>query len=291
MLKKLAILLTIGLLVFGCSSSDKADAEKQQQTQTASESSGPNVEIAYSMKVSGIPMMSEMTFNQTYYTNGDIGRVEMESIIPVGEKTRTSKFSTIIDVDNRVVHYVNDISKTFADVPFPDSAATPPATSPEMTISVDPNGETKTIAGVECKGIDLALEISYVAQDKPVKSTMSGTLWVSDDFPGYDLYKSFQEKTREALPVGQMQSGGFLDFMLKFGMSRDNLDSLYASMDGFPFGGDLVFTLNKGLPNSFDLNTKLTVTETNTNPIDPSMFAVPEDYTKSEVMQVMMPSN
>ncbi len=282
MLKKLAILLTISLLILGCSPSEETDAETTQ--------SDSYVTIAYTMKVSGIPMMAEMTFNQKYLTDGAIGRVEMESIIPVGEDTKTSKFSTIIDVDNRVVHYVNDVSKTFATVPFPDSLSTPPMTSPEMTISVEPNGQVDTIAGIECDGIDLALEISFVAQDQPVKSTMSGTLWTSEDFPGYASYQAFQEKTRNALPSGQMQSGGFLDFLTRFGMSRENLDSLYAAMKGFPFSGDLVITLNKGLPNSFDLNTRLEMIETNTDAIDRALFSVPEEYTETEVMQIMMPS-
>jgi hypothetical protein len=290
MLKKLAVLLTIGLLVFGCSPSEKTDGETPQQTQSVP-GTDSDVTITYTMKVSGIPMMAEMTFNQKYLSDGTIGRVEMESIIPVGEDTRISKFSTIVDVDNRVVHYVNDVSKTFKTIPFPDSLITPPATSPEMTISVEPNGQVDTIAGIECNGIDLALEISFVAQDQPVKSTMSGTLWTSGDFPGYASYQAFQEKTKNALPSGQMQSGGFLDFLTKFGMSRENLDSLYASMSGFPFAGDLVFTLNKGLPNGFDLNTKLEVTEVNTDAIDRALFTVPEDYTESEVMQIMMPSN
>ena len=282
MLTKLAILLTISLLILGCSPSEETDAETTQ--------SDSYVTIAYTMKVSGIPMMAEMTFNQKYLTDGAIGRVEMESIIPVGEDTKTSKFSTIIDVDNRVVHYVNDVSKTFATVPFPDSLSTPPMTSPEMTISVEPNGQVDTIAGIECDGIELALEISFVAQDQPVKSTMSGTLWTSEDFPGYASYQAFQEKTRNALPSGQMQSGGFLDFLTRFGMSRENLDSLYAAMKGFPFSGDLVITLNKGLPNSFDLNTRLEMIETNTDAIDRALFSVPEEYTETEVMQIMMPS-
>jgi len=287
MSKKIALLLLAGVIAFGCSSEKKEPAPETQAQNVPS----PNgdVTIAYTMMVSGIPMMGELTFNQKYLTDGAIGRVDMESIIPVGDQVRKSNFATIIDLDSQKIDYINDLAKTYAAVPFPDSAAVPPQTSPEIQISVKPMGNTETIAGTQCEEEEVAFTVSFKVNDKDVTTSMSGSLWVSKDFPGYDTYRAFQAACKEKMTDPRMQSGGFLDFLTRFNLSRENLDTLYAALGGYPFGGNLDFKVNSGLPNSFDLKTKLEVTAISTAPIDPALFTVPEDYTPVDVSQVMAP--
>lgn len=287
MLKKIVLLLLVGVMAFGCSS-DEPETTPETKAQVAPKP-GPNVAISYTMLVSGIPMMGEMTFNQRYLTDGLIGRVEMESIIPVGDQVRTSEFATILDLDNQIVHYVNDAAKTYSDVPFPDPASIPPATSPEITIEAEPTGQVDSLVGAECEEIDVAFTVAYKVKDQDVTTSMSGKLWVSKDFPGYDTYKAYQARSLEMLTDSRMQTGGFLDFLTRFNLSRENLDELYAALGGFPFGGDLEFKINEGLPQTFDLKTKLEVTDINTEDLDMAIFSVPEDYTPVDLSQVMAP--
>ncbi|MFH1891172.1 MAG: DUF4412 domain-containing protein [Candidatus Zixiibacteriota bacterium] len=287
MLKRIVLLMLVGVMVFGCSS-EKSETTPVEKTQNAPKPDS-DVAISYTMLVSGIPMMGEMTFNQRYLTDGEIGRVEMESIIPVGDQVRTSEFATIVDLDNQMVHYVNDAAKTFASVPFPDSASIPPVTSPEITIKAEWTGQVDSMVGIQCEERDVAFTVSYKVRDQDVTTSMSGKLWVSKDFPGYNTFLAFQAKSLEKLTDSRMQSGGFLDFLTRFNLSRENLDSLYAALGGFPFGGDLEFKINEGLPQSFDLKTKLEVTDVSTDNLDTEIFAVPEDYTPVDLSQVMAP--
>jgi hypothetical protein len=158
-----------------------------------------------------------------------------------------------------------------------------------MQISVKPTGNVDTLAGTPCEEEEVAFSVSFKVKDQDVTTSMSGNLWVSKDFPGYDTYKAFQAACKQKLTDPRMQSGGFLDFLTRFSLSRENLDSLYAALDGYPFGGNLDFKVNQGLPNTFDLKTKLEVTDVSTAAIDPALFAVPEDYTTVDVSQVMAP--
>jgi hypothetical protein len=118
---------------------------------------------------------------------------------------------------------------------------------------------------------------------------MDGTLFVSDNFPGYDTYKEFNSKTSEALRGQPVQTGGFLDFMTRMGVSRQSLDSLYSALGGFAFEGTLNFVLNQGLSNALNMTTSLEVTDVSTDPIDRNLFGVPSDYTMTDPMRVMAP--
>jgi len=288
MLRKSLVVFLIGLLMFGCSPSEKEGetSEKMEPVPTAD----ADLSIAYTLVVSGIPMVGEMTFNQKYITDGETGRVEMESVIPVGQETRTASFATIIDLNNKKLNYVNDVTKTYATIDIPDSAKVPPETSPEMKLEVNPTGEVDTVAGIEVKSLDIALELNYMIQDKPATTTMSGVLWVSDAFTGYDAFKAFKANMKNKIADKRLQSGGFLDFLTRFNMSRDNLDELYDKLSGFPFRGELEFNINEGLPNGFTLTTNLNVTDVSNEAIDKAVFAVPEGYTVTDVQQVMSPA-
>jgi hypothetical protein len=302
MQKAVLITLLIGLVAFGCSSSDNSDQEAQQTEQQSEQQAvqqtkterpeippptGDNVSIKYTLTVSGMPMMGDMTFNQRYISDGSIGRTDMESRIPVSGQTRMSKFGTIIDVDNRIISYVNDVSKTYASEDMPDLSDQNQEVAPDVTISVKPNGKVKTVAGVECEGVDV--DFNLPAKDERPATSMNGELYVSNNFPGYDTYKKFNNKTGMALRGQQVQTGGFLDFMTRMNVGRGTLDSLYAALGGLAFEGSLNFVLNKGQSNALNMTTNLEVTEVSTDPIDRSLFGIPEDYTEANSMQVMAP--
>jgi hypothetical protein len=287
MIKKAILVMMSAALIFSCSPSEKANSKTSEGGTPAGQAAGGNLSIAYTMTVSGIPMMSNITFNQQYTTDGAAARVDMESLIPMGDTTRTSRFSTVIDLDKKVVLYLNDVSKIYASIPIPASSSVPPSTSPQLSIEVKPLSETKVIAGVECKGVDVSFAIPIKTADKEATTRMTGKFWVSDSFVGYDAFNSFKARAISEIADKRMQPGGFLDFLQRFGMSRDNLDSFYTKLGGFPFAGDVSLAINEGLPNTFNMGLTLQVQDVKSDKIDKSRFAVPEGYTPAEVSQVM----
>lgn len=285
--KVLFLLLFAGVLIIGCGGNDTEEPGESGETGVTS----PGMVVDYSLSVSGIPMMEEMTFNYQFCTDGERGRMSSESIIPAGEKVRKQSLAHITNIPDSVQTYMNEVTKTYATINFPDPSTVPPSTAPDASIEVEPTGDTKMILGTECREVTVNLEVSKVGAGGTSTTALTGNLWVSDSFPGYDLYQAFQSKSRDVIGESRLQGSGYFEFLTRSGFSRSNLTGLYSEVGGFPFEGDLELVLNKGSQNQTNIKTSIKVSSVSAEPVQQSMFEIPEDYTEVEVGQVMSPGN
>jgi hypothetical protein len=283
--------LLAGLLMLGCSSSEETGEVETAEETPVRQPTGEGVTIDYSLVVSGLPMLGEMTFNYQFSTDGKIGKMASESIIPAGDDVRRSKLAYVTDLDAAVQTYLNETTKTFASIDFPDPSQVPPSTSPEAGVQVNETGNVKEILGIECKEVDVSMEVTREGPEGPVTTSMSGKLWVSNGFEGYDLYEAFQKATQEAIGKTRLQGSGYFEFLIRSGFSRDNLDQLYEGIGAFPFEGTLDLAIKQGSSRQAEMVTKLEVTEISSDPIDPSAFGIPEEYTEVDLGQVSRPGN
>jgi hypothetical protein len=287
-LKAIFLALLAGLLIAGCSSTEKT--EKAEKTEEPGPPS-PGVAIDYTLIVSGLPMLEDMTFNYRFLTDGQVGKMSSESIIPAGDQVRTTKLSYVTNLETGTQTFLNDVTKTYASIDIPDPSTTPPSTGPEATIQMDTTGNTKMIAGAQCREVNVMMEISKPAatEEGTTTTTVTGNLWVSNDFDGYSLYDDFQVKLREAIGESRVQGSGYFEFLTRSGFSRDNLNMLYETINGFPMSGTLELALNQGSSRPANMTTKIDVTAISTDPMSRSVFGVPEGYTEVDIGQVNRP--
>lgn len=284
--KRLFVALLIGLLVLGCSSSEDTeqvgDAEEVIQT-------SPGVTIDFTLVVSGLPGFGAMTFNYEFITDGRTGRMGSESIIPAGEQERVSKLAYVTDIDGRTQTYMNSATKTYSTVTFPDSATVPPITHPEAEISVEPTGNVKELLGVQCSEVTISLEVSNETGQGTGTTSLKGNLWVNGDFEGYDAYMGFQRVSQDAIKHTRLQGSGYFEFLVRAGLSRENLNKFYEQLGGFPFQGELEFARAIGDAAPTVMTVKHEVTSASADPIDASVFTIPEDFTETDLRTVTMP--
>ena len=284
MQKRIIAMLLMGLLIAGCSSSEKTEKAKEALKPDS------DVMIAYDMIVSGLPRMGDMTFKYKFSTDGQASRMATESSVPIGKEVKNMSSSLIINLDDRAEYFLNDITEVYAKVEFPDTAQIPPSTSPETSINVEPTGKVDTLLGIQCK--EITLNITTPSPAGTLSTFMTGTMWVNSDFLGYDSYRTFQMKAIDAMgKARKLQRSGPLEFLARFGMSRESLNDLYEKIDGFPFKANLQSKVNEGSSKEFTLTINMEATEISNDAIDKSYFIVPESYTEVDIRSVMMPGN
>ncbi len=282
-LKVVVAILMAAMLVLGCGQNGGDEAEKTPQLEQTAE----GVKIAYTMIVSGMPMMGDLTFKYVFRSDGVMGRMDSESIITAGDQTRTSYLSYVTNVEDSVQIFMNSGTKTYAVVSFPNPSDVPPVTSTDMEVSVEPTGETQTHVGNECETRDLLVNLPLQRQGQISESGMSGTLCVSNDFPGYDVYRNFMAHISDAVLNSRLQGSGYLEFLNRFGLTKENLETLYAEIGGFPLTGELTIDWHGSSDQPLTLVAKIDVTEIEAGPLGEDAFVVPEDYTEVDVGTVL----
>jgi hypothetical protein len=103
-------------------------------------------------------------------------------------------FTIIIDMKKNMFYWVNNESKTYVESPLPFDFAS--IIDPQMaqmmsqmlnmTVTVAPNGQTKTIGQWKCSGYDVSLNMTMM----PLKMTV----WASTDVP-FDVEKFMKLQT------------------------------------------------------------------------------------------------
>jgi len=283
LLKVAAIILLSVLLLWGCGQKSEEKAEETAPSAASAE----GVKIAYTMVVSGMPMMGDLTFNYVITTDGKMGRMDSESVVTAGDQTRKSYLSYVTNIMDSVQIFMNTGTKTFSVVNFPNPADVPPATETEMEISVEPTGKTETHLGYECNEVELIVNLPAQREGQTQNNGLSGTMCVSSDFPGYDVYKGFLDYISDVVKNRRLQGSGYLEFLNRFGLSKENLEQLYAELGGFPLAGNVTVDWRGGTAEPLKLTSKITVTEIEAGPIDPEIFVVPEGYTEVDVRTVL----
>jgi hypothetical protein len=110
--------------------------------------------------------------------------------------------STIFDVENQKM-YVLDARKKEANVwdmaAFSQEIATA-VTVGEMQASLEPNGQTRTIAGQSTDGYDLNISLPATlggAGGMPITMALTGTTWIAKGVPGAADYAAFYQGAAE----------------------------------------------------------------------------------------------
>jgi len=100
----------------------------------------------------------------------------------------TPEFSLIVDLKKNLMDWVNHANKTYVEsgLPFDFTKIAPPEMAQMlsqmmmMTVTVTPNGQTKTIGQWNCSGYDVSIQMMMM----PMKMTV----WATTDVP-FDLDK------------------------------------------------------------------------------------------------------
>lgn len=110
---------------------------------------------------------------------------------------------TIIDLKKGIIDIINHNAKTYIEstLPLDISKLLPPEMAAmaqgmmKMTVTVTPNGQTKTIGSWACKGYDVAMQMMMM----PMKMSV----WATTEVP-FDLNK-YMEKTYAAQLAAQLR--------------------------------------------------------------------------------------
>jgi hypothetical protein len=108
--------------------------------------------------------------------------------------TITSAFTIIVDMKKNMLYWVNNGNKTYIESSLPfdftkivDAQMAQMMTQMmKMTVTVTPNGQTKTIGQWKCSGYDIALNMAMM----PMKMSV----WASPDVP-FDVEKFMKFQT------------------------------------------------------------------------------------------------
>jgi hypothetical protein len=113
--------------------------------------------------------------------------------------TITPAFSIVIDMKKNMLYWINNENKTYIESPLTfelanlvdPQMAQMMAGMMKMTVTVTPNGQTKTIGQWKCNGYDVALNMAMM----PMKMSV----WASTDVP-FDIekYKKLQTNVLKA---------------------------------------------------------------------------------------------
>lgn len=115
----------------------------------------------------------------------------------------TGANGSIIDLKKGIIYLINHQAKTYVEstLPLDMSKLLPPEMAAmaqgmmKMTVTVTPNGQTKTIGSWPCKGYDVAMQMMMM----PMKMTV----WATSEVP-FDLNK-YLEKTYGAQLAAQLR--------------------------------------------------------------------------------------
>lgn len=140
----------------------------------------------------GLGMSGDMT--TTVYIKGLKMRID-------GATNRRST-STIFDVENQKM-YVLDTRKEEAEVwdmaSFSEEIARAVSVG-EMEVSMEPNGQTRAIAGQSTDGYDMNISLPATlggAGGVPIKMELAGTTWIAKGAPGAADYAAFYQGAAE----------------------------------------------------------------------------------------------
>ncbi len=103
------------------------------------------------------------------------------------------RFSTILDVEAQKMISLNHQKKRAEVYDLRELAAELRAvTSEGIEVKLDPAGERKTIAGLDCERYNMEIKVSVEAEaGMAMDVVLSGPAWIAKDAPGRDDYKAF----------------------------------------------------------------------------------------------------
>ncbi len=175
----------------------------------------------------------------------------------------SQEMSSILDLKKNIGYFINPKEKTYVETPLPLDLAKvfPPEMSQmmsqmmKMTVSVTPNGQTKTIGQWKCSGYDVTIQMMMM----PMKMSV----WASTDVP-IDMEKYFK-----------MQSN-----ILKIQLRLDDA----AIQEMMKVKGYWIATETTAEMMGAKIRTTTEVLEISKKSPDASVYSVPAGFTKKDTL-------
>jgi len=187
------------------------------------------------------PASADVTMKMTMSTSGGVVAMEMSTVTYIkGMKMRSDvkgmnqDMSMFVDVEAKQQVMINNVTKEVQDLGA--AMAAMPVSLGEMTVSVKPSGETKTILGRTCAGFTLQVTVPMTMMDEVLTMNMSGVAWIAKDGPGVAEYQAF---TKAAAAAGLMTNAASIGPQAK-GLAQ--MQATFAE-NGVPLEQDMQITI------------------------------------------------
>ncbi len=196
-------------------------------------------------------------------------------------KVMQQELSIFYDGAAKQVWMVNHLTKEITAADPGKQAGNLPVTLGEVTVSVKPNGQTKTILGRACKGFAIDVSLPMTMNGETITVKMTGVSWVTDSGPGVEEYKAVNKAAAEAGFGGSMfgaQNGPQAKGLLE--MQKVLTDA------GLPMSQELTMAFEgtgqaaAAMSQMGAMTMSTTVTAISTDPIAADVFNLPAGYTK-----------
>ncbi len=179
--------------------------------------------------------------------------------------TITSVFSIIVDLKKNMFYWVNHENKTYVESPLPfefeniidPQTAQMISQMMKMTVTVTPNGQTKTIGQWKCTGYDVSIDMTMM----PMKMSV----WASTDVP-LDIEKFMKLNTNVLKAMMRLDDASVQEMMKVKGYwiaTEMNAEIMGAKM-----------------------HTTMEVVEISKKTPPASVYAIPADYTKKDKLSM-----
>lgn len=244
------------------------------------------VALVVALAFSGLPAFADVTVRMTLSTSGGPMAMEMTTVTYVkGQKLRTDAkgmnqdVSVVVDVPAGQQLMVNHATKQA--VSFDPAAATAnlPMSFGEITMSLEPSGETREILGRKCAGYNLAVNMPMTMAGETLTMKMTGPVWIASDGPGVSDFTQFYKAAIAAgmfvpNPLGQgPQSKSMVEMQKAFSERGIPLEQVMQfSVEG---GGQMAQAMGQ-----MNMTMTMKATSISTDPIADDLFTVPAGYTK-----------
>ncbi|MFB3854385.1 MAG: hypothetical protein ACE148_11245 [Vicinamibacterales bacterium] len=244
------------------------------------------VALVVALAFSGLPAFADVTVRMTLSTSGTPMAMEMTTVTYVkGQKLRTDAkgmnqdVSVLVDVPAGQQLMVNHATRQVVSFDPNAAAASLPVSFGEITMSLEPSGETRDILGRKCTGYNLSVSMPMTMANETLTMKMWGPVWIAGDGPGVEDFTRFYKAALAAgrfvpSPLGQGPQGKSMIEMQKAFAER-GIPLEQEMQFGVEGGGQMAQAMGQ-------MNMKMTMKATaiSTDPIADEIFAVPAGYEK-----------
>jgi len=147
----------------------------------------------------------------------------------------------------------------------------------DLSLRLNPTGDTKSIAGLSCDGYTVTVSMTMNMGGQAMPMTMTGPAWSSKSAPGAKEYAAFMAMASDSgmflvTPGQRGQGGGTAELMKK--MAEAGLPCASEFEIGMG-SGEMAAMMSQMGKSSMTNET----TSVSTAPLDDSLFAIPDGYT------------
>jgi|MudIll2142460700_1097286.scaffolds.fasta_scaffold114515_3 hypothetical protein len=227
------------------------------------------------------PAFADVTMKMTMATAGGPASAETVSVTFIkGMKMRSDvkvagqDMSVFVDVAAKQQLMVNNATKEVTD--FGAMMANLPMTVGEVTVSVTPNGQKRSVLGRACEGYTVTYSMPMTMAGETLTIGSSGVVWIARDAPGAAEYLAFSRAAAAA---------GLTTGMFSQGPQAKAIAQVQAAMTekGIPLEQEMQITITgtgqmaEMMSRSGAGNMKMTmkVTEISLDPIPAETFVIP----------------